>query len=131
MVGWRYILFSGDGEVSLAAAEIAIEEGSQQAAFLRVARRPDVEATVAELEQSKMGPKVAGDKFELRYLRIWDVNFFGLWLHCTTSPEKSFVIPLPPVPPGLEVGEDISRAMFNERIKAVAQGVVERFLKSP
>ncbi len=128
-VGWRYILFSG--EKSFAAAEIVIEDGSQKSGFSRVARGPDVEATVTELDQSRIGPKVAGDEFELRFLRIWDVRFCGLWLHCFASPEKSFVIPLPPVPANVEAGEDIPQTAFNERMQALAVGVVERFLMTP
>jgi hypothetical protein len=129
VVGWRYVLFSGDQGV--AAAEIAMEKGNKNLGFSRLVRGPDVEATVVELQQEEIRPKVADDDYELRFLRIWDVSFWGLWLHCYADAEKSFVIPLPPVPQGMEIGEQIPRSDFIRRIKAVADGVRKRFLRRP
>ncbi|HXO20216.1 MAG TPA: hypothetical protein VOA87_09885 [Thermoanaerobaculia bacterium] len=130
-VGWRYLLFSGKKKTPFAAAEIAMDLENKNARFSRIVKSPRVPATAVELQEEKIGPKVADDDYELRFLRIRDLSFFGLWLHCYANKDDDFVIPLPPVPRNMAASEKISRADLIPRLKAIAVEVRKRFLRRP
>jgi hypothetical protein len=125
--GWRYILVAGDEAV--ATAELAMDKGNQNVRFSRVAQGPCAKATIRELEG--IAPQVADDEYELRFLRIRDLRFFGLWLHCYDHFEKDFVICLPPAPPGMEDGQRLTHEELINKIKAAAENIRTRFLRRP
>lgn len=126
-IGWRYLLLA-DGK-AVAAAELVVKKSPNSARFYQVIQNPGVAATLDILETIE--DLVKDDDYELRFLRMRDVNFSGLWFHCYARPCKSFVSPLPPAPKGMESGAIYPRIDFLARIQGVAENVKKSFLMMP
>ncbi|HKH44786.1 MAG TPA: hypothetical protein VKM72_08990 [Thermoanaerobaculia bacterium] len=126
-IGWRYLLFAK--RCPFAAAELSAMPNSQDVRFSRVVRNPGVSATFDIL--NSLGNRISDDSYELRFLRMRDIDFSGLWFHSYTHRENDFLRVLPPAPQGMEAGAEYPRDQFLGKIRDVANHVRESFLMSP
>jgi hypothetical protein len=101
-VGWRYLLRQGNGEV-VAAAQTLTDAGGQ-AAFASFNSGPYVASTSQALDTATEyadGGAGGGEAWEPRVLHVPALHAMGLWLH-TEAETTDVVLPLPPVPPGID-----------------------------
>ena len=101
-VGWRYLLRQGDGQV-VAAAQTVTDAGGQ-AAFASFNSGPYVASTSQALGTATEyadGAAGGGEAWEPRVLHVPALHAMGLWLH-TEAEVTDVVLPLPPVPPGID-----------------------------
>ncbi len=123
-VGWRYLLRQGDGEV-VAAAQTMTDAGGQ-AAFASFNSGPYVASTSAALDTATEyadGGAGGGEAWEPRVLHVPALHAMGLWLH-TEAETTDVVLPLPPVPPGIDADRRYTVPDYLEALQGLA-GTVE------
>jgi hypothetical protein len=121
-VGWRYLLKQGDQVV--AAAQTVTDAGGQ-AAFASFNSGPYVESTKAALgtaEQYAGAGEGSGDDWEPRVLHVPALHAMALWLH-TDAETTDVVLPLPPVPDGVEPNRRYTVPEYLEALRLAAGSV--------
>jgi len=121
-IGWRYLLKQGDQVV--AAAQTVTDAGGQ-AAFASFNSGPYVDSTQQALgtaEEYAGAGAGSGDDWEPRVLHVPALHAMALWLH-TDAETTDVVLPLPPVPPGIEADRRYSVPDYLAALQEVAGNV--------
>jgi hypothetical protein len=112
--GWRYIIFEGDRP--LAAAELRVGDG-ETLHFSNVNRGTFAASTVEGVRRVESLEEVRNEDFELRVLDIPGIYVVALWLH---GP-REIIVPLPPLPEGLEPFGIYEEGTVIERLRGRAE----------
>lgn len=120
LVGWRALLRRG-GRAALADVDTSAGAPTvRQVHYGALAEGVDtVRARMAEMTSDELG---GGASMEERLLTVPAAYFSGVWLHDEADPGRDVVVPLEPVPPGLEEGRGYA---FEELCALLAERVVD------
>jgi hypothetical protein len=120
--GWRYLLRQGDQVV--AAAQTVTDDGGQ-AAFASFNSGPYVESTrqaFGTAEQYAGAGEGSEDDWEPRVLHVPALHAMALWLH-TEAETTDIVLPLPPVPQGIEPDRRYTVSDYLAALRGIAGSV--------
>ena len=97
--GWRYLLRQDDRLV--ASAETVADQGGG-ARFSHFNQGPFVASTAAALDLAETLDETRDRSYEVRLLHVPALYTMALWLHGDGSEDDDILIPLAPVPQGIE-----------------------------
>jgi hypothetical protein len=115
--GVRYLV--GDGNRTVAAAEVSVDDSGSATVLANVNYGPYVEATVQGLTEVARQNTVASEAYEVRLLRFSALYLMALWLKADSG-GADIIYPLSPAPTGLNAGEAYSPEALMEIIRPLA-----------
>jgi hypothetical protein len=116
--GFRYLV--GDGDTSLAAAEVQADTAGNATLLANLNYGPFVAATAQALPRVAALTPVNAGSYEVRALRFAAIGLMALWL----KPEAGgadIIYPLAPAPPGLRADQPYSADDFLRAVRPLAQ----------
>jgi hypothetical protein len=116
--GLRYLV--GDGNRTLAAAEVSIDEDGSATRLANINYGPYVQSTVQTLTEVAEHNAVASGSYEVRLLRFAAIYLVALWLK-SDSGEPDMIYPLAPAPPGFDTAQAYTPEGFVEIVRPLAQ----------
>ena len=116
--GVRYLV--GDGNRTLAAAEVSIDEDGSATRLANINYGPYVQSTVQTLTEVAAHNAVASGSYEVRLLRFSAIYLVALWLK-SDSGEADMIYPLAPAPPGFDTAQAYTTEGFVEIVRPLAQ----------
>ncbi|HVG21774.1 MAG TPA: hypothetical protein VNI02_22250 [Blastocatellia bacterium] len=118
LTAWRYMVLEGN-EV-IATAEAVRPSARAKPIFSHTNEGPFVGSTAAAIEAAEQLPEVKAGRYELAVLRVPALYVMALWLKDAKSKGAGdILIPLDPVPPGLNAGERMTAEAFGEALAAM------------
>lgn len=121
LTSFRWLL--GDGDGSLAAAEVSVDAAGAAGEIRHVSEGPFVEATERAIRIAEARAEVGAGEFEVRLIRSAALRFVALWL-AEKDGARDFAIPLTPAPPWMKAEEPLPLEELFRRARTAAQNAL-------